>query len=82
MYLLSKHGTYPAKDQHVTTTRLPLRPVSYLEHTNEHWIRYHSNDTRNVLVNIYDAQSAVCVAKHASMSGIASRDAKGSALTQ
>jgi len=59
---------------------LPLRPVSYLEHTNEDWIRYHLNDAWNVLVNIYDAQSAVCVAKHASVSGIALRETKDSAM--
>lgn len=57
MYLLSKRGTYPAKDQHVTApSRLPLRSVSYLKHTNEDRIRYQLNDGRNVLLNIYETQ--------------------------
>lgn len=57
MYLLSKRSTYPAKDQHVTApSRLPLRSVSYLKHTNEDRIRYQLNDGRNVLLNIYEAQ--------------------------
>lgn len=73
--LLGKRGTYPAKDQHVTAARLPLRPVSYLEHTNEDWIRYQLNDGRNVLVNIYDNRLLyACMARRENVFGITLQD--------
>lgn len=47
-----------------SAVRLPLRPVSYLEHTNEDWIRYQLSDSRNVLLNIYDNHLLyACVAR-------------------
>jgi len=69
-----------ARTQRRTST-LPQRstalcPVSYLEHTNEDWIRYQLNNGRNVLLNIYDKRLLyACVTSYKNVFGITLQDA-------